>query len=82
VIHYLLVGLSIYLAGLGLTCVLMLFGLARDGEDWPDWFEGYDGRFLRFSLALWPVSLPIVVYLLVWPRGPREVDLDEESVDL
>jgi hypothetical protein len=82
-IHYLRLFIVIYAVGFAVTASLMLlFGVSRDGERWPAWFGGYDGKFLVFWLLLWPVSLPIVLYLLLWPRGPREVDLDEESVDL
>jgi hypothetical protein len=83
VIHpWLNLGFLIWFGGFTLTTGLMLFGVSRDGERWPAWFGGYDGKFLVFWLLLWPVSLPIVLYLLLWPRGPREVDVDEEGVDL
>jgi hypothetical protein len=81
-IHYLHLGLAIYLAGLGVTATLMLLGIARGGERWPAWFVGQDGKFLGFWLLLWPLSLPVVIYLLANSRGPREVDVDEEGVDL
>jgi hypothetical protein len=81
-LDYLRLGLTIYLGGLIVTAGLMQVGIIRGGERWPAWFIGYDGWFLAFWLLLWPVSLPIVLYLLLWPWGPREVDLDEESIDL
>jgi hypothetical protein len=81
VIHWIQIGLTIYLAGLSVTALLMAIGIIRDDERWPACFGGYDGKFLGFGLFLWPVSLPIVLYLLLWPWGPREVDLDEESID-
>jgi hypothetical protein len=82
-IHYLRLFIVIYAVGFAVTASLMLLGIVRGGERWPAWFVvGYDGRFLGFWLLIWPVSLPIVLYLLATRRGPREVDLDEESVDL
>lgn len=70
-IHYLQIGLILYLGGLAVTAGLMLLGIARGGERWPAWFGGHDGWFLTFWLLLWPVSLPIVLYLLANSRGPE-----------
>jgi predicted permease len=69
-IHYLSLGLMIYFAGAAVTCSLMLLGIAL-GRERPSWFGGYDGRFLAFWLLLWPVSLPVVLWLLATRRGPE-----------
>jgi hypothetical protein len=81
-IHWFQIGLILYITGQAITAGLMQIGIALGGERWPAWFAGYDGKFLAFWLVLWPVSLPVVLYLLASSRGPREVDLDEEGVDL
>jgi hypothetical protein len=81
-IHYLRLFIVIYTGGLAVTAGFMRLGILFGGERWPAWFGGYDRQFMTFWILLWPVSLPIVLYLLFWPWGPREVDLDEESIDL
>jgi hypothetical protein len=70
-LHHLQIGLIVYFGGLALTAGLMLLGIALGGERRPAWFGGYDGRFLAFWLLLWPVSLPVVLYLLATRRGPE-----------
>jgi hypothetical protein len=77
-IHALLIGLALYLGGLLATAMLMAVGSLRDGER-PG---RYDVAFLGCGVLLWPLTLPVVLSLLVGLWGPREVDLDEESVDL
>jgi hypothetical protein len=78
VIHALLVGAIIYFGGLAVTAGFMAIGSLRD----PDRPGLYDLAFMGCGLALWPITLPVVLSLLVGMWGPREVDLDEESVDL
>jgi hypothetical protein len=77
-IHALLVGAIIYFSGLAITAGFMAYGSRRD----PDRPGRYDLKFLGCGLVLWPITLPVVLSLLVGLWGPREVNLDEESVDL
>jgi hypothetical protein len=78
--HYLRLFVVIYTGGLAVTSALMGLGSAVKGERMA-WSRS-EREFFGFWLLLWPISLPVVLYLLFWPWGPREVDLDEESIDL
>jgi hypothetical protein len=77
-LHRILIGAIIYFSGLAITAGFMAYGSLRD----PNRPGLYDLKFLGCGLALWPLTLPVVLSLLVGLWGPREADLDEESVDL
>jgi hypothetical protein len=78
-IHRILVGSIIYFGGAAITAGLMILGSRRSGER-PGGL--YDRAFMSLWVALWPIGLPVVLSVLVGLWEPREVDLDEESVDL
>jgi hypothetical protein len=77
-LHAFLIGLALYLGGLLATGLLMTIGSLRDGER-PGL---YDVAFLGCGVLLWPLTLPVVLSLLVGLWGPREVDVEEERVEL
>jgi hypothetical protein len=77
-IHALIVGLALYLGGLLATALIMAIGSSRD-KDRPGL---YDLAFLGCGVLLWPLTLPVALSVMVGIWGPREVDLDDESVDL
>jgi hypothetical protein len=77
-IHTLLIGFALYLGGLLATALIMAIGSLRDG-DRPGL---YDLAFLGCGVLLWPLTLPVALSVLVGLWGPREVDLEEERVDL
>jgi hypothetical protein len=78
-IHTILIGSIIYFGGAALTAGLMILGSYRSGEKFRD---DYDLKFMGCGVALWPLTLPLVLSLMAGLWGPREVDLEEESVDL
>jgi hypothetical protein len=78
-IHALLIGLALYLGGLLATGLLMTIGSYRSGER-PG--GRYDLAFMGCGVLLWFVTLPIVLSVLVDLWGPREVDVEEEGMDL
>jgi hypothetical protein len=77
-IHAILIGLALYLGGLLATALLMTIGSLRDGER-PG---RYDVAFLGCGALLWFITLPVVLSVLVDLWGPREVDVEEEGVDV
>jgi hypothetical protein len=78
-LHRILIGALIYFGGAAITAGLMMFGSWRSGER-PG--EGYDLKFMSCGVALWFITLPVVLSLMVGMRGPREVDVEEEGIDL